>query len=223
MLAGAFLATPMTAVIRIVLEKIPATRPLAELLAGRLDAVLTRRSRIKQALAIVAKSPPIFTIRRFHRSDALAVQRKLIRNAMAASPEIIDKIKVLLRRDLKLGNDIAIPDDMPFSGTDADFDSLDILLLVTSIEKEFKIKIPSEDVGRDVFKSVASLAEYVQRESGKTGPPAEDYLARLPHRDPFRFVSRVNHLTRGENGEGVWVLTGKEPFFAGHFSERASR
>ena len=36
---GAFLATPMTAVIRIVLEKIPTTRPLAELLAGRLDAV----------------------------------------------------------------------------------------------------------------------------------------------------------------------------------------
>jgi len=35
--AGAFLATPMTAVLRIVLEKIPATRPLAALLAGRLD------------------------------------------------------------------------------------------------------------------------------------------------------------------------------------------
>lgn len=38
-LPGAFLATPMTAVLRIVLEKIPATRPLAELLAGRIDAV----------------------------------------------------------------------------------------------------------------------------------------------------------------------------------------
>ena len=36
---GAFLATPMTAVLRIALEKLPATRPLAELLAGRLDAV----------------------------------------------------------------------------------------------------------------------------------------------------------------------------------------
>ena len=38
-LPGAFLATPMTAVLRIVLEKIPATRPLAMLLAGRLDLV----------------------------------------------------------------------------------------------------------------------------------------------------------------------------------------
>jgi AI-2 transport protein TqsA len=35
---GAFLAVPITAVIRIVLEKIPDTRPVAELLAGRLDS-----------------------------------------------------------------------------------------------------------------------------------------------------------------------------------------
>jgi AI-2 transport protein TqsA len=38
-LPGAFLATPVTAVLRIVLDKIPATRPVAELLAGRLSAV----------------------------------------------------------------------------------------------------------------------------------------------------------------------------------------
>jgi len=38
-LAGAFLATPMTAVLKIVLEKIPATRPLAALLAGKLELV----------------------------------------------------------------------------------------------------------------------------------------------------------------------------------------
>jgi AI-2 transport protein TqsA len=36
-IAGAFLATPLTAVIKIVLEKIPATRPLAAALAGNLD------------------------------------------------------------------------------------------------------------------------------------------------------------------------------------------
>ena len=36
-LGGAFLATPLTAVIKIIFEKIPATRPLAALLAGNLD------------------------------------------------------------------------------------------------------------------------------------------------------------------------------------------
>jgi hypothetical protein len=39
--SGAFLATPLTAVIRIVFEKIPATRPLAAVLAGDLTP-LTR-------------------------------------------------------------------------------------------------------------------------------------------------------------------------------------
>jgi L-lactate permease len=36
-LGGAFLATPVTAVIKIIFEKIPATRPLASALAGNLD------------------------------------------------------------------------------------------------------------------------------------------------------------------------------------------
>jgi AI-2 transport protein TqsA len=43
-IVGAFLAVPITAVIRIVLEKIPDTRPVAELLAGRLDAFAEDRS-----------------------------------------------------------------------------------------------------------------------------------------------------------------------------------
>ena len=44
-----------------------------------------------------------------------------------------------------------------------------------------------------------------------------DYLARLPHRDPFRFVSQVTQVREGEAAEGVWTVTGDEPFFAGHF------
>jgi len=36
-IVGAFLAVPITAVLKIVLEKVPATRPVAEVLAGRLD------------------------------------------------------------------------------------------------------------------------------------------------------------------------------------------
>ena len=36
-MVGAFLATPITAVIKIVFERIPATKPVADLLAGKLD------------------------------------------------------------------------------------------------------------------------------------------------------------------------------------------
>ena len=41
----------------------------------------------------------------------------------------------------------------------------------------------------------------------------------LPHREPFLFVDEVTALDAGR-AEGVWRLTGGEPFFAGHFPGR---
>jgi 3-hydroxyacyl-[acyl-carrier-protein] dehydratase len=131
-------------------------------------------------------------------------------------PEILEQLKLLLRRDLKLGPDIAIPDDMPFTGSDADFDSLDILLLLSSIEKQFKIKIPSEAVGKEVFRNLSTLAAYIEDHMPASNA-GDDLLQKLPHRDPFRFLSRVTQLKAGETGEAVWSLSGTEPFFAGHF------
>jgi 3-hydroxyacyl-[acyl-carrier-protein] dehydratase len=144
-------------------------------------------------------------------------------------PQTLDQVKLLLRRDLKLGADIAIPDDMPFSGTEADFDSLDILLLLSSIEKQFKIKIPSEAVGKQVFRDVSTRASYIDEQLAQNTGAANagngdagngdrrDYLRRLPHRDPFRFLSKVTAVKEGESGEALWSLSGSEPFFAGHF------
>jgi 3-hydroxyacyl-[acyl-carrier-protein] dehydratase len=144
--------------------------------------------------------------------------------------DILQRIVLILRRDLKLGADVDIPDDMPFFGSDVDLDSLDILLLVTSIEKEFGIKIPSEAVGKEVFQNVSTLVRYIQDRAagdagaGASGPgeagafmPRVDYLVRLPHADPFRFVSKVTTVKEGELAEGTWALAGNEPFFAGHF------
>jgi 3-hydroxyacyl-[acyl-carrier-protein] dehydratase len=42
-------------------------------------------------------------------------------------------------------------------------------------------------------------------------------LDRLPHRPPFRFVSRVDELAPARAGRGVWEVTGREEFFRGHF------
>jgi 3-hydroxyacyl-[acyl-carrier-protein] dehydratase len=142
-------------------------------------------------------------------------------------PQTLEQIKSLLRRDLKLG-DAPIADDMPFFGTDVDLDSLDILLLMTSIEKQFKVKIPSEAVGKQVFQNVSTLALYVDQQIAAAGggAPADaaaqtaleiDLLRQLPHQDPFRFISRIVKIARGEIGEGVWEVSGKEAFFAGHF------
>jgi 3-hydroxyacyl-[acyl-carrier-protein] dehydratase len=141
--------------------------------------------------------------------------------AEAADPSTLQRIKTIVRRDLKLGAAADIPDDMPFFGGDIDMDSLDILLLVTSIEKEFGIKVPNAAVGRQVFESVATLTQFVtgqmQSRSAAPSPPPVDYLSRLPHQPPFRFVSRIAELREGESAQGEWAVTGTEAFFAGHF------
>jgi 3-hydroxyacyl-[acyl-carrier-protein] dehydratase len=136
------------------------------------------------------------------------------------------RVEKLMRRDLKLGGDIEINEQTPFFGSSADIDSLDILLLLGSIEKEFGLKIPSEAVGREVFRDVGTLVRYIDEHRGagaapaKPAAPQQDPLARLPHGDAFRFVSRVTQVKEGELAKGLWVVTGKEHFFAGHFPGR---
>lgn len=147
----------------------------------------------------------------------------------APDRKTLDHIKTILRRDLKLGPDAQIADDMPFFSSDVDLDSLDMLLLVTSIEREFGIKIPNEAVGRQVFENVTTLATYIHEQMEKNPAKTQataganapaDLLANLPHRDPFRFVSKLIEVKPGESAQGVWTLTGNEPFFMGHFPGR---
>jgi 3-hydroxyacyl-[acyl-carrier-protein] dehydratase len=143
-------------------------------------------------------------------------------------PTTFERVREIMRRDLKLGPEIEINEDTPFFGSEADIDSLDILLLLGSVEKEFGIRIPGEAVGREAFQSVGTLARYIDqyRETGgpPTGPAAPaapvDLLARLPHGESFRFVSRVVQVREGESAEGVWSVRGDEPVFAGHFPGR---
>jgi len=143
--------------------------------------------------------------------------------AQSVDPQILEHVKAIVRRDLKLGAAARISDDMPFFGGDVDMDSLDILLLVTSLEKEFGIKVPNAAVGRQVFENVMTLASFVQEQKSAGGAPAiapVDYLERLPHQAPFRFVSKLTDVRPGDSAEGIWSVAGNEAFFAGHFPGR---
>jgi 3-hydroxyacyl-[acyl-carrier-protein] dehydratase len=138
---------------------------------------------------------------------------------------LLEQVKTILRRDLKLAPNVPIPDDMPLIGGNMDLDSLDILLLVSSIEKHFKLKIPSEAVGRWAFHDVGSLSKFVQdnRESLAAGAaanapaPQRDWLAILPHGPEFRFVSTVTEVLPAKSAAGFWNVDGTEAFFKGHF------
>jgi len=74
-----------------------------------------------------------------------------------------ERLILILRRDLKLGPDSPIDESTPLLGGQHDLDSLDILLLLTSVEKEFGIKIPNGAVGEDAFRNVGSLGKYIDQ------------------------------------------------------------
>jgi len=141
---------------------------------------------------------------------------------------LLEDVKAILRRDLKLGADANIPDNMPLVGGDMDLDSLDILLLVSSVEKHFKIKIPNEVIGRWVFQDVSTLAKFIQdnRETLAVGnvaagaAPEINWLSQLPHGPEFRFVSKVGQIQPGKQAIGYWTVEGTEEFFKGHFPGR---
>lgn len=77
--------------------------------------------------------------------------------------EIRQKLKLLLVENLNLQGVTAeqIKDDGPLFGGDIGLDSLDAVEIVVILQRHFGVEIKDMDVGRKVFQSVNSLADYV--------------------------------------------------------------
>ena len=75
-------------------------------------------------------------------------------------------LKELIIRTLRLEEITPqdIEDSAPLFREGLGLDSLDALELVVALEKNFKIVIPDEHVGREAFASINALVEYVQKE-----------------------------------------------------------
>ena len=82
---------------------------------------------------------------------------------MAPRERIYERIKALMVESLHLdGLDPAeIEDDASFKRLG--LDSVDALELIVCLEKEFGIKVPNEQLRRETFESVATLASVVER------------------------------------------------------------
>ena len=74
------------------------------------------------------------------------------------------RIKRLIVDSLNLGGmkPEMIDDHAPLFGDGLGLDSVDALELVVALEKEFGIKIKSQEMGREVFSSVASLSQFIE-------------------------------------------------------------
>jgi len=89
--------------------------------------------------------------------------------------ELIQDVKQLIIERLKL-EEIAAEDidsDAPLFGEGLGLDSIDALELVIGLEKEYGVSIPDAEVGKNVFQSVRTIAQYIVDNQGKAVAAAD--------------------------------------------------
>jgi len=96
--------------------------------------------------------------------------KEVYRRKMSAVDEqlIVDLKKLIIER-LKL-EEIKVEDidtDAPLFGEGLGLDSIDALELVIGLEKEYGVVIPDAEVGRKVFQSVRTIAQYIVEKRGE--------------------------------------------------------
>ena len=83
--------------------------------------------------------------------------------------DLQSKIKELIVKRLKLEiKPEEIDNAAPLFGTGLGLDSIDALELVVGLEQEFGIKVKDKEVGKEIFTSVNTLAEYVKKKKGES-------------------------------------------------------
>ena len=85
-------------------------------------------------------------------------------------PELIQELKLKLIETLNF-EDIR-PEDInssePLVGGTLELDSIDILELVIMVEKDYGIKINTQELGAQVFASLEALADYIRAQRAQT-------------------------------------------------------
>lgn len=69
----------------------------------------------------------------------------------------------IIQNDLKFAG-MDVPDDLQLVGGGLALDSLDLLMLVTGIEKRFGHKIPTKKLGRDTMETVGKFVDFAHEE-----------------------------------------------------------
>ena len=85
--------------------------------------------------------------------DPLTMQREQVAIA----------VREILQVDLKFTG-MELPDDLPLIGGGLALDSLDLLMLVTGIEKRFGYKIAPKKLGKDTMSSVGVFITFAHAE-----------------------------------------------------------
>ena len=95
-----------------------------------------------------------------------------IRRSMSTNPPTVEEMKAFVIQALNLEGMTPdmIADEAPLIGKGLGLDSVDALELVVAMEKEFAVRIASNEIDPKAFSSVASLTHFLRsRMSGKAG------------------------------------------------------
>ena len=79
---------------------------------------------------------------------------------MGTRASVLSAVERALRIDLKLGQ-LPVDESLRLVDGELPLDSLDLLLLVTSTEKQLGIKLPSGQLGRETMETVGAFVDFV--------------------------------------------------------------
>jgi len=77
------------------------------------------------------------------------------------------KTKIIEQLNLEDVEISEIADDDPLFGEGLQLDSIDALELIVVLEKDYGIKLTDPKEGKDIFKSVAVMADYISKHRNK--------------------------------------------------------
>jgi len=75
------------------------------------------------------------------------------------------KIKIVEELQLKEVNPGQLADDTPFFDKGLGLDSVDLLLLVAMVDRDYGVQIFTRELGEKVFITLSTLAEYIAKAS----------------------------------------------------------
>jgi len=73
------------------------------------------------------------------------------------------KIKIVQELQLKEVNPAQLADDTPFFDKGLGLDSVDLLVLVAMVDRDYGVQIFTRELGEKVFITFSTLAEYIAK------------------------------------------------------------
>jgi len=77
--------------------------------------------------------------------------------------QVAEAVRGIIRTDLKFDG-MELPDNLALVGDGLGLDSLDLLMIVTGIEKRFQHKIPQRKLNRDTRSTVGRFIDFAHAE-----------------------------------------------------------